>query len=120
MRSEQARPSATARGYGQRWQKARLGFLRNHPLCVWCAEAGLTVAATVVDHIEPHRGDQSKFWDDSNWMALCRTCHSSGKQAFEKSGRSTYRGCSTDGTPLDPKHPWHADGKRLLTPSKGA
>ncbi|WP_295219971.1 HNH endonuclease signature motif containing protein, partial [Ruminococcus sp.] len=32
-------------------------------------------AATVVDHIIPHRGDPHLMWDESNWQALCKSCH---------------------------------------------
>jgi len=32
-------------------------------------------AATVVDHIKPHRGDKTLFWERSNWQALCKQCH---------------------------------------------
>src|SRR3546814_14812652 len=38
------------RGYGSKWQAARAGFLRSHPLCVMCVEEGRTTVATVVDH----------------------------------------------------------------------
>ena len=32
--------------------------------------------ATVVDHIEPHKGDEMLFWmRSSNWQSLCRLCH---------------------------------------------
>jgi 5-methylcytosine-specific restriction protein A len=33
------------------------------------------VAATVVDHVVPHRGDAALFWDEVNWAALCKRCH---------------------------------------------
>lgn len=33
------------------------------------------MAATVVDHIIPHKGDQYLFWDRSNWQPLCKLCH---------------------------------------------
>ena len=35
----------------------------------------MIVAAVVVDHIEPHRGDKIKFWDRGNWQPLCKDCH---------------------------------------------
>lgn len=74
------------RGYNYRWQQARARHLREHPLCVMClAEEHVTVA-TVVDHIEPHRGDEVKFWDESNWQSLCATHHSSVKQREEAKG----------------------------------
>jgi 5-methylcytosine-specific restriction protein A len=33
------------------------------------------VAATVVDHVVPHRGDQRLFWDTANWAPSCKPCH---------------------------------------------
>ena len=78
--------TSTQRGYGYAWQQARAGHLRSHPLCRMCEASGLYRAATVVDHIQAHRGDQSVFWDRSNWQSLCATCHSSTKQRDEKRG----------------------------------
>lgn len=79
--------SSTARGYGYRWQQARERYLQQHPLCVMCEEQGRVAAATVVDHIVPHQGDQRMFWDDTNWQALCATCHSGEKQRQEQANR---------------------------------
>jgi len=59
--------TSSQRGYGYKWQKAREQFLREHPLCLMCQAQGRVEAATVVDHITPHRGDQSLFWRRSNW-----------------------------------------------------
>ena len=73
--------TSTQRGYGYKWQKARRRFLDAHPLCVACQANGRPTLATDVDHRIPHRGDQSLFWDESNWQALCHSCHS------EKTGR---------------------------------
>ena len=67
--------SAAGRGYGSRWRKASKRFLEAHPLCEECKRQGRYVKATVVDHIEPHRGDPKLFWDEGNWQALCKPCH---------------------------------------------
>ena len=69
------RASASVRGYDSRWEKARRRFLKAHPLCVRCMEQERLVKASVVDHIVPHRGDAELFWDESNWQALCKSCH---------------------------------------------
>lgn len=69
------RESANQRGYDRRWQKARVRYLRSHPLCVKCQQADRLVVATVVDHIEPHQGDKILFWDERNWQSLCKQCH---------------------------------------------
>jgi 5-methylcytosine-specific restriction enzyme A len=70
-RAAGGRGTATERGYGARWQKAREAYLVAHPLCVNCKKHGRVTAARVVDHIVPHRGDETLFWDESNWQALC-------------------------------------------------
>ncbi|RXZ42693.1 HNH endonuclease [Crenobacter cavernae] len=72
---DRGRGTAAERGYDSKWQKARAGFLRKHPLCVECDRCGSVTAATVVDHIVPHKGDRDMFWDRSNWQPLCKSCH---------------------------------------------
>lgn len=64
------------RGYGGKWQRYRLKFLERNPLCVMCQKLGKVTAATVVDHIQDHRGDQGLFWQRENHQALCKSCHS--------------------------------------------
>ncbi len=69
------RESAERRGYDSRWRVARKGYLISHPLCVSCLKDKKMVKAEVVDHIVPHRGNKTLFWDESNWQALCKKCH---------------------------------------------
>lgn len=76
--------SPADRGYDHRWRKEREAYLRLHPLCVMCEARGLVKAATVVDHIKPHRGDMVLFWDKTNWQSLCKTDHDSHKQRIER------------------------------------
>ena len=71
----QKRASAAAMGYGSKWRTARKEFLRRNPLCVKCTASGILRAATVVDHVVPHKGDSRLFWDQSNWQPLCKRCH---------------------------------------------
>lgn len=73
------------RGYTYAWQKARERYLLDNPICVMCAAADpdIAVPATVVDHRIPHRGDQTLFWDRTNWQSLCATHHSGDKQREE-------------------------------------
>jgi 5-methylcytosine-specific restriction protein A len=76
-RQRENRPTAAQRGYSSRWQRAAKIFLAAHPLCVECKGRGLVKAAECVDHITPHRGDQTLFWDSTNWQPLCKRCHDS-------------------------------------------
>lgn len=86
------RETANERGYTYRWQQARAGWLRSHPLCVHCERDGRTVAADEVDHIVPHKGNMELFWDaygerypGAGWMSLCKHHHSL-KTATEDGG----------------------------------
>lgn len=95
--------TSTQRGYGYKWQQARAGFLAKHPFCVMClAEYGVTETdpadvvlrcaemcksvpyADVVNHRIPHRGDQTLFWDRSNWEPICKHHHDSDVQRRER------------------------------------
>ena len=73
--------------YGYRWQASRLRFLQAHPLCSMCEARGIIAAATVVDHILPHKGDPALFWNVENWQPLCKACHDSRKQMLEQPGK---------------------------------
>lgn len=75
QRYDKERGTAAQRGYDSKWRKARLGFLRKHPLCTYCIAKGLVIEATVVDHIKPHKGDKILFWQRDNWQALCKSHH---------------------------------------------
>lgn len=86
-----------------RWRKLRAAQLRAEPLCAYCERLGRVTAATVADHVEPHRGDEVLFWT-GRLQSLCDGCHSSVKQAEEHGGFA--RGCGVDGLPVDPRHPW--------------
>ena len=78
--------SAHARGYTRQWQKARIAYLAEHPLCVDCREEGRVTPATVVDHIVPHKGNDRLFWDEANnWAARCKS-HHDAKTAREDGG----------------------------------
>ncbi len=81
--NDSRRDSARQRGYTTAWQKARLAYLAQHPLCVFCARDGRVTAAAVVDHLEAHHGDHDKFWDSGNWQSLCKRHHDSTKQREE-------------------------------------
>jgi 5-methylcytosine-specific restriction protein A len=76
-REQVGRGSSTERGYDWRWRKAAKAFLAlpENALCRVCRVAGVRVAATVVDHVVPHRGDERLFWDVTNWQPVCAPCH---------------------------------------------
>ena len=78
--------TAAERGYSYKWQQFRIRYLSRHPVCVMCEAVGRATAATVVDHVNPHRGDMTAFWRGP-FQALCASCHSSTKQHEEYSNQ---------------------------------
>lgn len=70
QRADANRPSASGRGYNVEWRKARAEFIAQHPTCCKCGSP-----TTIVDHVTPHKGDQTLFWSRSNWQPLCKPCH---------------------------------------------
>jgi 5-methylcytosine-specific restriction endonuclease McrA len=89
----------------KRWQRMRYYQLSLHPLCVYCARLAKVTAASIADHIKPHRGDEDLFFDPANLQSLCKLCHDGAKQQLEKSGQ--LRGCDVNGVPLDATHHWN-------------
>ena len=77
------RLSRSLRGYGRRWQRYRLLYLAEHPLCSDSSHGARPVAATVVDHRIPHRGDYDLMWDERNHQPLCAACHSRKTVLFD-------------------------------------
>jgi len=80
--SSRNRPSAHQRGYSAQWRiasKAYLALPQNH-CCAVCGKP-----AQAVDHIKPHKGNYSLFWDKANWRPICISCNSR-KAAREEGG----------------------------------
>lgn len=88
VKVDEHRGTAAQRGYGYRWQKASKAWLHAHPLCQCddCDEGRKRLlAASVVDHYIPHKGDMKLFWDTSNWRSMSKACHDR-KTARENGG----------------------------------
>lgn len=81
--------------YNARWRRERLRHLAKHPLCVHCLELGKVAAATVVDHVTPHKGNLLLFWDPKNRQSLCAPCHDGWKQRLEIAPKA----CGAEGYP---------------------
>lgn len=79
--------TTTERGYGWLWQKLRLLVLADEPLCRFCRERGLIVAAEEVDHID---GDSFNN-DRDNLRPLCRDCHLQRTARDQAFGRMQWR-----------------------------
>lgn len=67
------------------WKKRRLAQLAAHPLCHYCELQGITALAQVADHVVPHRGDLTLFWN-GELQSLCKTHHDTVKQVEEQTG----------------------------------
>jgi 5-methylcytosine-specific restriction endonuclease McrA len=85
------------------WKGRRLRQLRSEPLCRMCLEQGRIVAASVADHIVPHKGSPELFYG-GELQSLCASCHSGAKQSHEARGYSSTVDVWT-GWPSDPNHP---------------
>jgi 5-methylcytosine-specific restriction endonuclease McrA len=81
------RGSSAERGYDSRWRKAAKSYLRQNPLCAYCALDGLVAAASLVDHLYPHRRFDGVFWRTEWWVSACTACHSGAKQQVERRGK---------------------------------
>ena len=79
------------------WRGMRLQQLAENPLCAYCLSLGYVTAATIADHIVPHRGSLALFYDASNLQSLCKPCHDSVKAREEYGGQSI--GCDVSGMP---------------------
>lgn len=87
-KKDRERGTSHSRGYDARWRKEREEFLDLHPLCIECKKKDYINPATVVDHIQPHKGDQNLFWDKSNWQPLCETHHNIKTATEDRGGWS--------------------------------
>ena len=70
-----------------RWQRLRWSvLLRDLFTCRRCRRLEADTSQLVADHIIPHRGDETLFWNDANLQCLCKSCHDSTKQSEERNG----------------------------------
>lgn len=65
------------------WLNTRRAQLQRQPLCERHLKAGEIVAATVVHHVIPHRGDWERFIGGP-FESLCKPCHDSDAQSEER------------------------------------
>ena len=64
----------TSKRYGRAWRRIRLQYIMLHPLCEQCVKENRLTPAEEVHHILPLANGGTH--DDSNLMALCKSCHS--------------------------------------------
>jgi 5-methylcytosine-specific restriction protein A len=95
--------------YNHKRHRARRALqLQKQPLCEVCLAQGRTTPATIVDHIEPHGGDMTKFFT-GKLQSLCKPCHDR-KWADDRRGYST--AVDASGYPIDKRHPAYAHTRK--------
>lgn len=63
-----------------KWRRLREAHVLDEPCCRYCMRAEEIMPVEVVDHIKPHKGDLTLFYDPDNLQSLCNLCHSKLKQ----------------------------------------
>lgn len=67
----------------KRWAHLRQSILAHAPLCRDCQAAGRVEPATEAHHAVKHHGDLVLFFDATNLVGLCETCHARRTRAGE-------------------------------------
>ena len=63
------------------WQKLRLSYMQQHPLCEECLKKGIIKSAKDIHHkvsfmtVDDKAERERLAFDSDNLMALCRECH---------------------------------------------
>ena len=58
-----------------RWRAQKRKKLCDTPYCAVCGIRGLDGARLEVHHVVPPRGNEEIFFDESNLIVVCATCH---------------------------------------------
>jgi len=96
----------------ERWKKLAKAQVTDEPLCRMCLAEGVVKTAKVCDHIEPHRGDEVKFWSGP-FQSLCWRHHlvKVNHEQYERRTGKKYQpklGCDARGFPhADADHHWN-------------
>ncbi|WP_405030735.1 HNH endonuclease signature motif containing protein [Pleomorphomonas sp. JP5] len=98
------------------WQRLRAAKLAESPLCEPCKRRGVVRPARHVDHIRSITSGGDAFPSFDGLMSMCASCHSIKTNAVDRRGGSgiRFKGVDIDGLPIDPDHPFFAEG---YTPS---
>lgn len=96
------------------WARLRNAHLSIEPFCRGCTAMGRAMRqANTVDHVVPISEGGHPFPGHDGLASYCGPCHSAktarGREAGAIQSTKPRKGCSADGTPLDPSHPWHPE-----------
>lgn len=106
------------------WARLRQAKLAESPLCEVCAMRGRAVFANTVDHIRAIAQGGEAFPALDGLMSLCPSCHGvktnarDNPHAFGGGGGVAFKGCGTNGLPIDPDHPFHVPPPLSPSPSQ--
>ncbi|MCG8650811.1 MAG: hypothetical protein MI861_13315 [Pirellulales bacterium] len=92
------------------WRRIRQYQLATQPLCERCKAEGKVTPATVCNHVIPHRGDRTLFFEGP-FESLCADHHDRVVQSEERLGYS--KAIGEDGFPLDSRHPFNRNRRNL-------
>lgn len=81
-------------------QKQRERLFREQPLCVRCLALGLTVLATIRDHIIPLAEGGTD--NDDNVQPLCKPCHDVKTAEESKRGKERARAARVESVRVEP------------------
>jgi 5-methylcytosine-specific restriction protein A len=73
-----------------RWRSLRMAvFKRDRFTCRMpgCGRIDGNTSRLVCDHVAPHHGDETLFWEPKNLQTLCKPCHDGAKQSIERRAR---------------------------------
>lgn len=62
------------------WKRYCYRFLHHNPKCYACGGE-----AREVDHAVAHKGDEKLFWCETNYLPLCKSCHSYCTAKYDRS-----------------------------------
>jgi 5-methylcytosine-specific restriction protein A len=80
------------------WKQIRKQQLHAKPLCERCEAKGRVTAATVVNHVDRHRGNWQRFITGP-FESLCKSCHDRDAQAEERG--TPFKDPGPDGWPAE-------------------
>jgi 5-methylcytosine-specific restriction endonuclease McrA len=61
------------------WTEYSIKFLSHNTNCYACGQR-----ARVVDHVIAAKGDEKKFWEVTNLIPLCKSCHDTVTARFDR------------------------------------
>ncbi len=61
------------------WVEYRTEFLQVNPFCYSCPNR-----ARVVDHWKAHKGSEDLFWNETNFIPLCKKCHDTVTSLYDR------------------------------------